>query len=294
MIQSMTGYGTGLARNNETSVAVEIRTVNHRFLDTHIRVPRDHAYLEPEIQQVIRGVLSRGRVDVAVTVEATTSPDVLVNSNTVRTYVEAAARLRDKFNFADALDLRTLLLLPGVMQNRETGVVGQPADPAIMEAVLEAVRQALDGVLKMRRQEGEALCGDMLCHLDNIRGWAGEIQSLASGSVQDYRRKLEDRLSQLLPQNGVDPQRLAQEVALLAERSDISEEIARLQSHIEQYQGMLASGAQAGKKLDFLLQEMQREGNTILSKASSLEITRLGIAIKSDIEKLREQVQNVE
>jgi uncharacterized protein (TIGR00255 family) len=290
----MTGYGTGLARKNDTSVAVEIRTVNHRFLDMHIRVPRDHAYLEVEIQQAIRGVLARGRVDVAVTVEAATSPDVLVNSSTVRTYVEAAARLRDRFNFQDTLDLRTLLSLPGVLQNREIGAAASTADTAVLESVLEALRIALDSVVKMRKQEGAALCADMSRHLESIGSRAGEIESLAPGTVQEYRRKLEERLAQLLPQNGVDPQRIAQEIALLAERSDISEEIARLRSHVEQYQSMMASGAQAGKKLDFLLQEMQREGNTILSKASNLEITRLGIAIKSDIEKLREQVQNVE
>jgi uncharacterized protein (TIGR00255 family) len=293
MIQSMTGYGTGLAQRDETGVTVEIRTVNHRFLDMHIRVPRDYAFLEIEIQQAIRGVLTRGRIDVSVSVEAAASPELLVNSTTVRTYIEAAARLRDKFQFQDALDLKTLLSLPGVLQNREVAM-GTAADRGIQEVVLDALRQALEGVSKMRRQEGEALHAEMTRYLESIREKTGSIGSIAPSTVLEYKSKLEERLAQLLPQNGLDPQRIAQEVALLAEKCDISEEIARLQSHTEQFSGMLNSGEQVGKKLDFLLQEMQRESNTILSKAANLDITRLGIAIKSEIEKLREQVQNVE
>jgi uncharacterized protein (TIGR00255 family) len=293
MIQSMTGYGTGLARRDETSVTVEIRTVNHRFLDMHIRVPRDHAYLEMDIQPVIRGALTRGRVDVSVSIEAAASPELLVNSSTVRTYIEAAALLRDKFQFQDALDLKTLLSLPGVLQNREAAM-GAAGDRGIQETVLEALKQALDGVSTMRRQEGGALHAEMTRHLDSIRGRTDSIGILAPGTVMEYKSKLEERLAQLLPQNGLDPQRVAMEVALLAEKSDISEEVARLRSHTEQFSRMLDTGEQVGKKLDFLLQEMQRESNTILAKAANLEITRLGIAIKSEIEKLREQVQNVE
>jgi uncharacterized protein (TIGR00255 family) len=293
MIQSMTGYGTGLARRDETSVTVEIRTVNHRFLDMHIRVPRDYAYLEMDIQPVIRGALTRGRVDVSVSIEAAASPELLVNSSTVRTYIEAAALLRDKFQFQDALDLKTLLSLPGVLQNREAAM-GAAADRGIHETVMDALRQALEGVSAMRRLEGGSLQDEMRRHLDSIREKTDSIGDLAPSTVLEYKSKLEERLAQLLPRNGLDPQRVAQEVALLAEKSDISEEVARLRSHTEQFSAMLNAGEQAGKKLDFLLQEMQRESNTILSKAANLDITRLGIAIKSEIEKLREQVQNVE
>jgi uncharacterized protein (TIGR00255 family) len=180
-----------------------------------------------------------------------------------------------------------------VLQNREAAM-GAAADRGIHETVMDALRQALEGVSAMRRLEGGSLQDEMRRHLDSIREKTDSIGDLAPSTVLEYKSKLEERLAQLLPRNGLDPQRVAQEVALLAEKSDISEEVARLRSHTEQFSAMLNAGEQAGKKLDFLLQEMQRESNTILSKAANLDITRLGIAIKSEIEKLREQVQNVE
>jgi uncharacterized protein (TIGR00255 family) len=293
MIQSMTGYGTGSAQREGLSVSVEVRTVNHRFLDLHVRVPREHAYLESEVQQVVRGVLARGRVDLTVTVKEDAPPDFVLNAAAVRTYLEAAARIRDEFKLPGSLELDTLFGLPGVLVNRETGEQ-TTKDVDVLGPVLEGVRQALDALVRMRTQEGLALRDDMTGHLAAIGEKAVQIKSYVPAAVDEYAKKLKDRLAQLLPQNGVDPQRVAQEVALLADRSDISEEIARLDSHVEQYASIMDSGAQAGKKLDFLLQEMQREVNTILSKASHIEITRLGIALKSDIEKLREQAQNVE
>jgi uncharacterized protein (TIGR00255 family) len=293
MIQSMTGYGMGSAQREGLSVTVEVRTVNHRFLDMHVRVPREHAYLESEVQQVVRGALGRGRVDLTVTVKQDAPPDFVLNPVAVRTYLDAAARIRDEFDFADSLDLKTLFSLPGVLVNRENE--GRTdAGPDVLGAVQEGVRQAMDALVRMRAQEGQALRDDMIRHLTAMQEKAREIKGYVPAAVEEYGKKLQERLSQLLPQNGVDPQRVAQEVALMADRSDISEEIARLDSHLEQYAAIMDSGAQAGKKLDFLLQEMQREVNTILSKASHLEITRLGIALKSDIEKLREQAQNVE
>lgn len=294
MIQSMTGYGTGSAQREGLSVTVEARTVNHRFLDMHVRVPREHAYLENEVQQIVRGALGRGRVDLTVTVRQEAPPDFVLNPAAVRAYLDAAAKIRDEFKFADSLDLKTLFGLPGVLINRENGEARTGSEQDVLGAVLESVRQAMDALVRMRAQEGQALRDDMTRHLQAMREKAGEIKTHAPAAVKEYGRKLQERLAQLLPQNGVDPQRVAQEVALMADRSDISEEIARMDSHLEQYAEIMRSGAQAGKKLDFLLQEMQREVNTILSKASHLEITRLGIALKSDIEKLREQAQNVE
>jgi uncharacterized protein (TIGR00255 family) len=157
-----------------------------------------------------------------------------------------------------------------------------------------SVRTALDGVLQMRRQEGEALRADMLTNLGRIEESARRIRELSVNLAGEYLLKLRERLSQLLPQGGIDPQRLAQEAALIADKSDISEEIARLESHIEQYRSLVDAKEKAGKKLDFLLQELQREANTILSKSGNLDISRHALAIKTDIEKLREQVQNVE
>jgi uncharacterized protein (TIGR00255 family) len=291
MILSMTGYGTGSAQRDGAAVTVEIRTVNHRFLDVHIRLSREYGFLETGIQQAVRNRLGRGRVDVNVAIQGASPAAFLVNADSARSYIEAAGKLRDEFRLEDSLDLRTLLTLPGVLQNRDSA----PNENSVLQELLdESLRQALEGVMRMREQEGKALQADMKGYLEGIGGNAACVHSLAPATVVEYRKKLEERLAQLLPQNGIDPQRVAQEVALLAERCDISEEIARLESHVEQYMSLMDTGKEVGKELDFLLQEMQREANTILSKSAKLEITRLAISIKADIEKLREQVQNVE
>jgi uncharacterized protein (TIGR00255 family) len=292
MILSMTGYGTGSAQKNETTVAVEIRTVNHRFLDLHVRVPREYLFLEGEIQQLVRNSLDRGRVDVNVTVQNSGAAAFVIDSNLVRGYMEAAGRLKEAFNLQDTLDLKTILSLPGILQNRDAASSGEIG--LLTELVKKSVQTALESVLRMRRQEGEALRTDMLRNLASVEDRTGSIRQISANSAEEYMQKLRDRLAQLLTQGGVDPQRLAQEAALIADKCDISEEIARLQSHVEQYRTLADSKEKVGKKLDFLLQELQREANTILSKSMNLEISGHAITIKTDIEKLREQVQNVE
>lgn len=291
MILSMTGYGTGSARIESTTVSVEIKTVNHRFLDLHVRVPREHQFLEGEISPLVRGVLDRGRADVSVTVQNSQASAFQIDSSLVRNYLDAVEKLRTEFGLQDSLDTRAILSLPGVLQNNET----IPADAGVLsELVKQSVQEALDGVLKMRQQEGLALRADMLQNLASIEKSANQIHDLSSNSAAEYLQKLQDRLAQLLPQGGIDPQRLAQEVAIIADKCDISEEVSRLRSHIAQYRALIDAEEKTGKKLDFLLQEMQREANTILSKSGNLEVTHHGISIKTDVEKLREQVQNVE
>jgi len=292
MILSMTGYGTGSAQKDDTAVSVEIKTVNHRFLDLHIRISREYLFLEGLIQQLVRKVLTRGRVDVNATIQKAGDSEYVVNTGMVTSYLEAAARLKDEFNLQDSLDLRTLLNLPGVLKNDETE---QPDDSEELTGLLkQSVQAALDGVLQMRRREGEALRLDMLQNLDAVRESTQRIRKLSADAPAEYLEKLNNRMAQLLPKEGLDPQRLAQEAALIADKCDISEEVARLESHIEQYRILINSDEKVGKKLDFLLQELQREANTILSKSGNMEVAHDAIAIKTNVEKLREQVQNVE
>jgi uncharacterized protein (TIGR00255 family) len=295
MIHSMTGYGTVSLQQGEATVHIEVRTGNHRFLDPHVRLAREYGFLEPGICQLVRDVLRRGRVDLSVTIQATIPAECLINLGTARSYVEAASRLQDEFHLADSMSLNTLLGLPGVLQGQNLIPSEQVAAGAeLREVVLVGVRQALDTVLQMRRAEGQALEAEMRGYLQGIRDKVAAIRERIPGVLVEYRQRLEERLKYLLPQVAPDPQRLAQEVALLAEKTDISEEITRLESHLGQYAAVLDDGNEVGKKLDFLLQEMHREVNTVLSKTGHLEVTRLGIAVKADIEKLREQVQNVE
>ncbi len=291
MILSMTGYGTGSAQKDDLTVSVEIRTVNHRFLDLHVRLSREYLFLEAEIQQLVRSALDRGRVEVNATIQNLSAAAFLVNTNLARGYLETAGKLKQEFNLPDTLDLKSILSLPGILQTRDMVTENSGT---ISELVNRSMTAALEGVLEMRRREGEALRTDMLRNLAGVEESARQIQEFSVNEAAELLQKLRDRLVQLLPQVGIDPQRLAQEAALLADKCDISEEVARLKSHIAQYRALMDGKEKAGKKLDFLLQELQREANTILSKSANLEVARNAIAIKADIEKLREQVQNVE
>ncbi len=292
MILSMTGYGTGSAQKDDFSVTAEIKTVNHRFMDLHIRMPREYLFLENDVQQLIRKTLDRGRVEVNLSIQNTGPAAFIVNTSLARGYLEAADSLRNEFHFEDSPDLKFLLSLPGIVQSKDP--LQTDAAGILAELAAESVNGALESVLRMRRQEGEALRADMVHNLSSVTERAGQIRQLSLNSAAETLDKLRERIAQLLPQSDIDPARLAQEAAILADRSDISEEIARLESHVRQYQDLIDAAEKAGKKLDFLLQELQREANTILSKSGNLEISRQAIAIKADIEKLREQVQNVE
>jgi uncharacterized protein (TIGR00255 family) len=292
MILSMTGYGTGSAQKYDITVTAEIRTVNHRFLDLHIRIPREYLSLEGEVQQNIRKALDRGRVEVNIAIQNSGPSAFMVNDNLARGYIEAAASLQKEFHFQDSLDLKSLLSLPGIIQSKDA--LDSDMAEILPELLNQSVQSALKSVLQMRRQEGESLRADMSKNLAGVQEKARFIRELSLNASAETLAKLQDRIMQLLQQTEVDPQRLAQEAALLADKADISEEIARLESHIEQFHMLMDSPEKTGKKLDFLLQELQREANTILSKSGNLEVARHAIAIKADIEKLREQVQNVE
>jgi uncharacterized protein (TIGR00255 family) len=293
MIRSMTGYGTGSCGNGDVTVTAEVRTVNHRFLDLHVRITKEYAFIESDIQQLVRARMARGRVDVSVNLSSTRSSGAIVDARVARAYIEAARGLRSEFELKEDLGLDTLLLLPGVVMAREP-VDPKAVDGALVELALSGVREALDGALRMREKEGGALGLDLLSHVENLASMAGGVRTLAATVPENHRARLQDRLANLMPAGVVDSERLAQEVALLAERSDISEELSRLESHLAQFAGWVREGGEAGKKMEFLLQETQREVNTILSKAANLEVTRLGVGMKGEIEKLREQVQNVE
>jgi len=300
MILSMTGYGAAEARGEKISVAVEIRTVNHRFLDLHVRAPREHQFLETEVAALVRATIDRGRVDVGVAVKNAASSAFKIDAELAHRYLEFADGLYAAHSPAPpepgakkpTPDMVALLGLPGVLRNNDEALPEDAA--AVSELAGQAVREALSSVMAMRLREGDALRADMLKNLAAIEEATDAIRGLAQNAPAECLEKLRARLDQLLSQGGVEPQRLAQEAAIIADKCDISEELARMASHIEQYRALVGATEKAGKKLDFLLQEMQREANTILSKSAALEITHRGIAIKTDIEKLREQVQNVE
>ena len=307
MILSMTGYGTGTAKDDSMAVAVEIRTVNHRFLDLHIRVPREYQFIENEAVSIIRSAVSRGRVDVGVTATSAEAGEVQINYDLACGYLAAVNKLNEEYASLSGTsgktavpDMVRLLCLPGVLRGNDEAALEKAGGAAenILKLMKESLQAALKSVLDMRQREGAALREDMLQNLAAIETNMGEIRKFSRNAPEEHFEKLRLRLDRLLAHSGhpgaLDPQRLAGEAAVLADKCDISEEIARMTSHIEQYRALTDAGEKAGKKLDFLLQEMQREANTILSKSDNLEITHRGISIKTDIEKLREQVQNIE
>jgi uncharacterized protein (TIGR00255 family) len=291
MIKSMTGYGRGSAEGDGVKVTVDMRAVNNRYLDAHVRIPQEHAALELSIKKQVQAALKRGRVDVTVAIEKPTGAVFGLNRELVRGYLAALATLRDEFGLSGEPSLELVARLPGALQSAG----GTEPEAAVADTVAAAVSGALAELVAMRAVEGTELAAEMSRRLDTIEGLVPHIEKRAHDLPAAYRDRLEKRLAELTRGKPMDDVRLAQEAAYLAERSDISEEVARLKSHTGQFrQTLLGEAGEAGKRLDFLLQEMNREANTILSKAGDLQISDAAITIKAEVEKLREQVQNVE
>jgi uncharacterized protein (TIGR00255 family) len=292
-MKSMTGYGKAMVAGDDFSVSVDLKTVNNRFLDIHLRVGSELAALEPGIKKRITSRLTRGRVDVTISLERSAQMVYELNRPLIAGYVNALKQLQQDFDIAGELDINVLARIPGALQPARNGI-----DERIVGAVDEAVDQALAELERMREQEGETLKAELRERVNKIESVVPTIESAAAGLAEAYRVRLQKRIGELLNRGGqvveIDPARLAQEVAYLADRSDVSEEMVRLRSHLAQFQEALDAPGEAGKMLDFLLQELNREANTTLSKSTDLVIKEAGLAIKAEVEKLREQVQNVE
>ncbi len=290
-MRSMTGCGAGKIQRDGWEVSAELKTVNHRFLDLSMRLPRNIAFLEPVVREAAAKGLKRGHVDVYVTVRNTesSSAQITLDPELARQYWEAGKTLQEAIGAENDLTASRLLAMEGV-----TALTEREMDQELVSALCsEATAQAVDQVVAMREKEGAFLKEDLRTHLDCAALIRERILGRAPNVVSDYREKLENRLKSMLP-DGVDPQRLAQEVAVFADRCAIDEELARLESHLRQMRNYLEATGEIGKKMDFLIQEMNREANTIGSKAQDGEIAQWVVDLKSEIEKLREQIQNVE
>ena len=295
----MTGYASATARADSAAVTVTVKSVNHRFLDLHVKLPAEMEALEPRLRQAVRQRLSRGHVDVTVALEREGAVEVRFDRALVRGYLEAFRRLKEEFGVAAEADLNALLKLPGAF----TAAPAQPDSketPALERLFLQALEQALEALDRARAEEARAIATEMQSRAGKVREAAAGIENLRADADRQFFEHLRERVAELVGE-AADRERIALEAALLAERSDVSEEILRLKTHIEQFLELLARppDGEAGKRLDFLLQEMNRESNTILAKTSGLggvglQITDLGIQAKAEIEKLREQVQNLQ
>jgi len=296
----MTGFAEARIERDGWALRASLRSVNHRFLDIHLHLPEGLESLENDIRRVLREHLHRGHVDLHLRVDPVGETAVQINRELAQAYLRAADDLRKQFRLQEEPDLVALMRLPGVV-----GAAGMPVGGLLDEGLARLNAQAADCVAQavakleeMQFAEGRTLTEVMRGHLARIGENTAKIADLAGRMEPAFAERLEAKLRELLAE-AVDPARLAQEAAILAERSDVSEELARLASHVEQFGKLLGGSGELGKKLDFLLQEMQREANTLLSKtpgveADGLQITGLALEIKSEIEKLREQAQNIE
>src|ERR671926_794328 len=293
-MKSMTGFGRGTAHGEGFSAAVDLKTVNNRFLDIHLRTSTDLTAVEAAVRKRIGERLSRGRVDVNISVERTSEVSYELNRPLIAGFIQAMRDMQTEFGLAGEPDINVIARIPGAMQTARTGVSEEA-----LKGVEQALSQALDELEAMREREGAALAAEMGSRLDEIERHLPIIESLSGEQVEAYRARVTRRISELLARDGLeivelDQGRLSQEVAYLADRSDITEETARLRSHVSQFRAALSETADTGKRLDFLLQEFNREANTVLSKSTDLAIKESALAIKAAVEKLREQVQNVE
>jgi len=292
-MKSMTGYGRGSVVGEDFFVSVDLKTVNNRFLDIHLRLNTELLSLEPAIKRRIGSRLSRGRVDLTISFERTSEVAYELNRPLIAGYLSALREMQREFDIAGELDINLLARVPGALQPARESL-----DEKMIAGIEKAVDEALDELERMREQEGRALCTEMHERLEKIEALVPTIEEAAAGLVDLYRARLQKRIAELLNRDGqmieLDPARLAQEVAYLSDRSDVSEEMLRLRSHLAQFREALDSTSESGKMLDFLLQELNREANTTLSKSADLSIKEAALAIKAEVEKIREQVQNVE
>jgi uncharacterized protein (TIGR00255 family) len=290
----MTGYAQARGQVNGLGFSLSLKSVNHRFLDLHFRTPADTDALEIKLRRVLKEKIGRGHIEVTLTLERSGADAIAINRSLISAYVEAFRTAARENRIAAEPDLNALLKMPGVM---DAAVL--PAHDELHAAVLEKLEEALRRLNDMRAEEGRGLESELRQRVARLQAAAAEVEKLRSAVVQAHMERLNARLRELLAGH-VDPERILQEAALLAERSDVHEEIVRLSTHAQHFLAMLnTGGAEVGKKLDFLLQEMNREANTLLSKTTglageALRITEMGLAMKAEIEKAREQVQNIE
>jgi len=291
----MTGFGQGVVERDGVRVQVELKGVNHRFLDVKMRLPGEVGLLEPALRTVIQERVSRARIDIAVVIVSSrpASSRVVINRDLVSEYLRAVDTLKTEFRLTGAVGVESILSLPGVVVFQAEAV---RADGVAAALLTEALRQALDVYDTMRASEGRRLADDLKVRLQDIRAAGRRIAEEARGLPETYARRLKERVATLLSgERALDESRLAQEVALLASRADITEELVRLQGYLDQAEETLSRPqGSIGKTLDFIMQEMNREANTISSKSETLPICQGALLIKAEVEKIREQAQNLE
>lgn len=291
MIKSMTGFGRGTYLNENREYSIEIKSVNHKYCDISIKMPRAISYLEENIKKQIQSAISRGKVDIFINFNNSSEigRNIKINTEIANLYIKELKKLAANTNIIDNVNVMEITKLPDVLS-----IKNEEDEDIIWNELTIPLKEALDNFISMRTIEGEKIKSDLENRINNISKKVEEISHLSTGLVEDYVVKLRERIKELIDIEKVDENRLAQEVVIYADKCSVQEEITRLNSHISQFKTLINSNQACGKKIDFLLQEMNRETNTIGSKANNLELTNFVIDIKTELEDIREQIQNIE
>ena len=292
MLKSMTGYGRAQKILNGRDILVEIRSVNHRYYEYSSRIPRTYNYIDEKLKTLLKNSISRGKVEVAVTINNIEGKDteIAINKGTAEGYVQALRSISQELGLEDDLTLSKLMKLPDIFTVQKT-----PDDEEqVWNDVAEVAQEAVSKVVEMLTTDGQRLRKDITDNADGILRMVMEVERLSPITVENYRARLYKKLSEILENKDIDEQRILTESAVFAEKIAVDEETVRLRSHISQLKAMLGSDEAVGRKLDFIVQEMNREVNTIGSKAQDLNITKIVVDMKAEIEKIREQIQNIE
>ena len=292
MVKSMTGYGRAVETVNGREFTVELRSVNNRYLDCTVKLPRSLSFAEDAVKQAVKATISRGKVDVFISVRSEGAEDMTVSLNQamVAGYLSAMKQMVEQYGIRDDISVSVLSRMPEVFTVDRAEV-----DETQLQADLMCVAEkALQNYDAMRTAEGKALENDLRSRGDTIRALVAQVESGSGQTVMDYRTRLENKLKEVLANTAIDESRILTEAAIFADKVAVDEETVRLRSHLEQMDNMLTTGGPIGRKLDFLLQEMNREANTIGSKCSDVRLARVVVDMKAELEKIREQTQNIE
>ena len=291
MIKSMTGYGKSSLCINSREYQIEIKAVNHKYIDVNIKLPRIISYLEDEIRKYIISRIKRGKIDITITFEnyGKDGNNIKINTELAKFYIESLKKLAEEENLSTEINVTEITKMPDVLT-----IKNDINEDEIKQELLQVLKEATDQLIEMRKKEGAKISVDILNKIDQIEIKTNEILQLSTGLIEEYVVKLEARIKDLLKTDELDKARLMQEVVIYADKCSIEEEVTRLKSHISQLRNLINIDEPTGKKMDFLIQEMNRETNTIGSKSNNLDITNDVITIKTILEDIREQIQNIE
>lgn len=292
VLKSMTGYGRNEAIEGGKKILCEIKSVNHRYSDYSVKVPKYYGFLEDKVREFASKHISRGKVDIYVAIESYGEADkeIVVNTELARSYIDALCKLRDEFNLRDDISVNSVARYPDIFVSQRK----EEDEEEIWESVKKVLEPAILSFTAMREREGERIQKDLEQRVEYMKTLASRIDERSPETVAEYREKLYGKIKAVLEDREIDDARVLTEVAIFADKVAVNEEMVRLASHFDEFYGICASGEPAGRRLDFLIQEINREINTTGSKASDIEIAKIVVDLKAETEKLREQIQNIE